>query len=210
MSGKPLIVYRYFDEAKYADAMTNGSLRISTLERCRAYENEHQGDAGEGTQSYLSGSIKGGSDDPAFVEMAMRAGFEIGPGCSDLEIHGAIHRTTIPDAYVLSTAIQRNDDLFADSFGRFCVEIVAPGLFFWRVSSVLAAQRLVNLGSYASVTYRERSYTGLEDMVPTAFVKPVYPYAEQKELRFVWSPVGPCAPVDIVAPSIRELCRRVA
>ena len=207
---QPIVLYRYFDEAKYADAMTRGSLRISTLERCRAYENEHQGDEHEGTQTYLTGNIKGGSEDVAFVEMARRTGIEVGPGCSEISIIDCASHTRLPDAYVLSTAIERNDDLFRESFGQFCVEIVAPALFFWHISSTLSSRRLIDHGAYGPVIYRERSYTGLEDMPPIAFVKPAVPYAQQREFRFAWNPLGACAPIDIVAPRIRELCRRVA
>jgi hypothetical protein len=143
---QPLILYRYFDEAKYADAMVNGFLRISTLERCRVYEDAHQGDANEGTQSYLSGSIKGGSEDTAFVEMAKRSGIRIGPGCSDISIIDCSNHTTIPNAYVLSTTMERNDNLFRESFGQFCVEIAAPALFYQHITSMLSARLLIKNG----------------------------------------------------------------
>ena len=207
---QPLVVYRYFDEAKYADAMTQGSLRISTLERCRAYENEHQGDALEGTQTYLSGSIVGGSDDAAFVEIARRSGIEIGADCSNISVVNCASYISMPDAYILSTAIERNDELFLECFGQFCVEIVSPALFFRHISSVLSSRRLIDYGSYGPVIYRNRNYTGLEKIPPMAFVKPAVPYAQQREFRFAWNPVGTCEPADIVAPKIRELCRRVA
>lgn len=54
-NGRPL--YRYFDTPEHADALTQGYVWISTLQKCRQYENEHQGDRGEGLQYYHSGTV---------------------------------------------------------------------------------------------------------------------------------------------------------
>ena len=142
--------------------------------------------------------------------MARHSGIKFGPGISVGSIIDCTNHTRLRDAYVLSATTERNDNLFRESFGQFCVVIAAPGLFFQHVSSILSSMRLINSGLYGPVIYRERNYTGLEEMPPIAFVKPADPYAQQREFRFSWHPLGVCAPIDIIAPNIRDLCRRVA
>ena len=207
----PPVVYRYFREAKYADMMARGEFRLSTLSSCRAYEDAEQGDAGEGTQTYLSGHIVGGSGDPSFVEMARRAGISIGPGCSGIQISNCVRFNTVPDAYLLCTSLFRDDQYFSKSFGSYCVEIAAPALFMRHVSNLLFALGHATEGACAPVVYRERTYTGLEPMPHPVFVKPASPYAPQREFRFAWNPAGnPREHIDLVMPHISHLFRRVA
>lgn len=208
---QPLLVYRYFRESRHADSMLRGAVRLSTLATCRAYEDAEQGDPDEGTQTYLSGTIKGGSNDAEFVEQARRSGISIGPGCSDILIDSCTSRRTVSDAYLLCTTSYRDDKLFSKSFGDYCVEILAPSVVLWHITRVLFSLGQTDRGSCAPVTYRDRVYTGLEVIEHPIFVKPAVPYAPQREFRFAWIPYGPLSgPLDVVVPSISHYCRRVA
>lgn len=207
----PLVIYRYLREEKHAELMLRGGLRLSTLAACRAYEDAEQGDSGEGTQTYLSGNISGGSNDPSFVEQAQRLGISIGPGCSDIQINDCTSFNQVPDAYLLCTSLFRDDSLFGKSFGSYCVQIAAPALFLRHISSMLFTLGKAQEGVCAPVVYRKRVYTGLEPMPHPVFVKPSVPYASQREFRFAWTPTGQLdGPLDLAVPNIAHLCRRVA
>ena len=52
-------LFRCFDREEYANAFATGEIRLSTLTRCREYENAERGDSGEGTLTYFSGNISG-------------------------------------------------------------------------------------------------------------------------------------------------------
>ncbi len=210
LEARPSMVYRYFREEKYADLMVSGAFRLSTLAACRAHEDAEQGDPGEGTQAYHSGTIRGGSDDPAFVEQARRSGISVGAGCSEISIDNCVSHNTVPDAYLLCTSRYRDDDYFSRSFGAYCVEIVSPAMALWHITNMLVALGKSQQGACAPVRYRERVYKGLEEMEHPVFVKPAIPYAPQREFRFAWIPQAPLTgPLDIVVPNLSHYCRRV-
>src|SRR6476620_9237059 len=73
----PDVVYRFFDEPQYAEALVNGYVWLSTLETCRSYEDPARGDRGEGTLAYRSGYIRGDGTDPSVQEVGRRAGIRI-------------------------------------------------------------------------------------------------------------------------------------
>lgn len=191
--------------------LLQGSLRLSTLTACRAYEDAERGDPEEGTQTYLSGDIHGDSDDPDFIEQARRTGICIGPGSSNIQISNCRSFNEVPDAYVLCASLQRDDTLFAPNFGPYCVEISAPAHFLRHISKLLFRLGKAEDGACAPVVYRDRVYTGLEEMPHPVFVKPTTPYAAQREFRFAWTPIGSIeGPLDLEVRNVAYLCRRVA
>lgn len=206
-------VYRFFQEEWQADALARGDVWLSTLETCRAYENPEQGDCEEGHETYNSGHAVGGSSDPEFVEVARRSGIHIGPGCSNITISNNTRKSVLPDAYVLCSTTEFSPEKLGETFGRYCVEITNPRLFFIAASEVL--ERIVSIREAAAgkVIYKNRLYTGMEHPPgPIGFVKPPDLYASQKEFRLLWIPREDSGlnPFLLKCPEVDHLCKRIA
>src|SRR5215469_6706660 len=73
-------LFRYFDTAERANALTNGVVRITTLATCRAMEDPQRRDEEEGRLDYNSGSITGSSGETDFDLVAARLGIGVVPG----------------------------------------------------------------------------------------------------------------------------------
>jgi len=206
-------VYRFFPKKSQADALTSGKVWISTLERCRAYEDPEQGDPEEAHEVYNSGHAVGGSDNPEFVEVARRSGIHIGPGCNNITLSNCTNVTSLPNAYVLCTTTQFSPDNLSETFGKHCVEIADPKKFFIAVSKRLESVVSYREAAAGPVIYRDRSYTGLERPPgPIGFVKPKDKYSKQKEYRFLWIPdtLKGIKPFLLDCPEIKGLCRKIA
>lgn len=209
----PHTVYRFFKEPGHADALASGTVWLSTLETCRAYEDPYQGDPDEAVQRYNSGHAVGGSDDAAFKLIAERSGISIGPGCSNITVSNctAVHR--LPDAFVLCTTEQFNPKNLSDTFGRYCVEIERPQEFFRLLTASLSQLHAIREAAFGRVIYRERNFAGLQDPPgPIGFVKPPDKYKSQHEVRFLWTSLtgAQLAPFALYAPECVALCRRIA
>lgn len=210
----PAKVFKFFKVEAYADALASGKVHLSTLEICRAYEDPQQGDAEEGFQTYRTGAISGGGDDPAFVLMAGRGGVHIGPGVQNVHI-GEIHMThQLEDAYVICTTEHFDPANLGETFGRYCVQIDSPLEFFALVSAAIKKSFGIRGGGQAMrVIYRPREYRNLEPPPgPIGFVKPRDPYASQQEFRFLWQTVAPglLTPTTLDVPQVAFLCKRLA
>jgi hypothetical protein len=210
----PHKVYRFFKEPTHADALTSGTVWLSTLEACRAYEDPYQGDPDEAVQRYKSGHAVGGSDDDAaFKLIAERSGIFIGPGCSNNTVSNCSAVQRLPDAFVLCTTEKFNPESLSDTFGRHCVEIERPQEFFQLLTANLSKLHDVSAAAFGRVIYRERSYTGLQNPPgPIGFVKPPDKYKSQREVRFLWTSLTgtPLAPFALYAPECAALCKRIA
>jgi hypothetical protein len=206
-------IYRFFPERWQAEALCNGNVWISTLETCRQYEDPLQGDPEEATHTYNSGHIVGGSNDPAFVEMASRSGIHIGGGCSDITISNCASVQRLPDAYVLCTTSEFCPQNLSDTFGNYCVKISNPVEFFKHVSYALNDQKIIREGGMGLVKYQNRVYTGLEPPPgPIGFVKPHDQYSSQKEFRLLWVPQEHTniKPFLLKCPGAGEFCSQIA
>jgi len=206
-------IYRFFQEEWQADALANGDVWLSTLETCRKYEDPQQGDPEEAHETYNSGHIVGGSDDPDLVEVARRSGIHIGPGCSDITISDNTRRTVLPDAYVLCTTTDFSPKKLSEKFGRYCVEIAYPKDFFVYVSGILEKSIPIREAAAGKVIYKDRFYTGMESPPgPIGFVKPPDIYAPQKEFRLLWVPKNSNGlnPFLLNCPEVAHLCKRIA
>lgn len=202
-------IYRFFPEKWQAESLCKGNVWISTLETCRQYEDPLQGDSEEATHTYSSGHIVGGSDDPAFVEMASRSGIHIGGGCSNITISDCTSVQKLPDAYVLCTTREYRPQSLSDTFGNYCVKISNPAEFFKLVSVTLNKQRAIREGGMGLVQYKERNYTGLQSPPgPIGFVKPGDQYSSQKEFRLLWVPQTSDAiePFLLECPDVSKFC----
>ena len=205
-------VYRFFSEEWQAEDFIQGKLYLSTLEVCRGYEDAKQGDKEEGHQTYHTGHISGGSDDPDFVEKARRASVGIGPDCTNISIKDCTNTTFIKDAYVLCTTTEFSPEILSDTFGKYCVEIKHPRRFFLAVSKRVHTIATIKEAAMGNIIYKDRTYTGLDRPPgPMGFVKPSFPYADQKEFRFMWY-VGEdfeLQPFVLDCPEIKGMCKRM-
>jgi hypothetical protein len=209
----PHKVYRFFKESTHADALASGTVWLSTLETCRAYEDPYQGDSDEAVQRYNSGHAVGGSNDAAFKLIAERSGIFIGPGCSNITVSNCNAVQRLSDAFVLCTTEQFNPESLSDTFGRHCVEIERPQEFFRLLTASLSKLHAVREAAFGGVIYRERSFAGLQDPPgPIGFVKPPDRYKSQREVRFLWTSLTdtPLAPFALHAPECAALCKRIA
>lgn len=206
-------IYRFFPEEWQAESLCKGNVWMSTLETCRQYEDPLQGDPEEATHTYNSGHIFGGSDDPAFVEMAARSGVYIGPGCSGITISSCKNIQRISDAYVLCTTKEFSPQNLSNTFGNYCVKISNPTEFFKLISIALHKKRKIREGSMGLVQYKDRDYTGLQPPPgPIGFVKPSDKYSPQKEFRLLWIPEDfeSINPFLLECPEVSELCSQIA
>lgn len=206
-------IYRSFDSEEYADNFVAGNIWLSTLERCRQYEDPLQGDSGEATHLYSSGLINGGSNDAKFVRAAGNMGVKIEPGCSNITFNNCVSIQKLHDAFVICTS-EIFDPKLSETFGNYCVEISDPKKFFAAISEALRHQPHIDFAwaGWGKIKYRDRTYGGLEDSPGSlGLVKPIK-YAHQKEIRFMWGVKDdkPIAPFSLFVPELKNLCRRIA
>ena len=207
-------VYRYFDNEDHAAAFARGEVFISTLKRCREYENPLQGDHEEGFERYNTGrTITGNGSDPAFVAMAARAGIRIGPSSGSVTLTNNQRVSRLHDAYVLCTTMGAFCGDRLEAFGKYCVKINDVGKFHSKLTKSLALVSNISETARGEIIYRERSYKEFEDSPGLiGFVKPSDKYSNQKEYRFLWYvPVGVnISGLVISCPDISRIVTRIA
>lgn len=206
-------VYRYFDNAKYADDFANGLIYISTLDACRRHEDPLRGDPNEGHESFSTGSpITGDGDDPEFVEMCARAGIIMGPAARGNSISIGLATRVLEDAYVLCTTIGFDSNSLENSFGRYCVKIESIEIFFHLISKSLYEKVGDLQAMKGPIIYKERHSVGMMPAAgPIGFVKPPDKYADQREYRFLWvkKRAGAVEPIVIHCPEAAALLTRI-
>lgn len=203
-------LYRFLDKEEFAVAFTRGSFRLSTLRRCRGYENAQQGDPSEGSETYFSGEASSG--DPHFETVARRSGIPVTPGVHTTLRYNTTRRTLL-DAFLLCLTSEFDPERFAKDFGSCCVEITDAGKFFDIVCDHLRVVRPDWLqAAMGSVIYAMPTYKGLEEPPgPLGLVKWTR-FNWQKEARMVWSIsplLRPLNPLDICVPEVAPLIRRL-
>lgn len=206
-------VFRFFKSEDHADALLNGQIHISTLERCRAYEDPLQGDSEEGVEWYYSGgTVAGSGSDPDIVAFAESFGIYVGPHVGKVSITNATRKLYIRDAYVLCATLGFLDDGLPNTFGQHCVKIDNLGEFFLSVTKKLSQVTKFNEATLGKVIYKERSYKDNEESPGLiGFVKPPDKYAAQQEFRFIWyvHDEHDIAPITIECPEIMKFVTRI-
>ncbi|MBP1086059.1 MULTISPECIES: hypothetical protein [Pseudomonas] len=206
-------VYRYLDEEKHADDFARGEIYISTLEKCRQYEDPLQGDPHEGHDFYSTGPIiTGDGDDPDLVSIAARIGINMPPGAKNITISSGSATMVLRHAYVLCTTIGFESDTLQNTFGKYCVKIDNVHEFFHAISLCLHARVGVLCGMHRAIIYKDRMTVGVEPTPgPVGFVKPPDKYATQREYRFLWSkePADDAQPLVISCPGAARYVTRV-
>jgi hypothetical protein len=211
----PKRIYRTFNEAWQAQALLDGHVFLSTLERCRGYERTGQGDPREAKHLYrLDLSDKSHSLDAIHIAAA-RAGIGLGPKMSGQKIRLDVSSTRfLTDAFVICFTAFRPSTEMMETFGRHCVKIVDSVAFFELVHLKLAEQFAITGSGIAPVHYREPSYLNDEpDDVPLGFVKAPDGYRGQREVRMLWSVESNQYPNDglvLQVPGVKEFVRRAS
>jgi hypothetical protein len=179
------------EEPRFARDFQMGKIRISTFGRCRTIEDAARRDPGEGHRRANTRTV-----------LDVGGGLEI---TFDLQAD-----VTVPHAFVLCFT-ERCDTSSRDRFGQFGVEISEPGRLFADLTKAIRAKGFRVVESIASrVYYHDRTFLGSE--VPplrTELLKPPIPFAEEREVRFVWRLVEhPDADwIDVVLPVAPAGCR---
>lgn len=206
-------IFRFFQEEWQAKALINGDVWISTLETCRGYEDPEQGDAGEATMTYNSGTITGDGDNPDVQLIASRIRISLEPGVKNITMSNNTSHTRLPDAYVLCTTDDFSPDKLSETFGKYCVKINNPKLFFEIVTKSLKKQTRLRESVLGKVIYDDRYYQHTENPPgPIGFVKPRDKYSDQSEVRMLWVPedIRSLKPFSLSCPKVAELCERIA
>lgn len=206
-------VYRFFNKPDEADALASGKVWLSTLERCREYEEQGRGDPEEAVHRYKSGRIVANGDNPALQLMAARSGISIDPRCGRTVFANNTYVQRLSDAFVICTTEHYSPEKLSKTFGPYCVEINDPAEFFRLVTDALVRgyPRMCPHG-WGRVTYGDRSYKGLEPSPGViGFVKPKDGYFEQQEVRFMWTAYagGVLEPFLLPVPEVVALCTRI-
>lgn len=206
--GRPL--YRFLDKEEFAVAFTEGKFRLTTLRRCRGYENQQQGDPDEASELYFSGVAY--STDPHFETIARRSLVKAFPG-AQVTLSNNTTRRSIRDAFLLSLTKEFAPEQFAKDFGSYCIEITDAGRFVEIVTEHMQVVRPDwRQAAIGSVIYAPQTYAGLESPPGRlGFVKPPR-FDWQKEARMVWciSPLwGPLDPLPLEIPEVVPLVRRL-
>jgi hypothetical protein len=204
----PRVLYRYMDEAEYADAFVEGRLLISTLEACRRHDDPARGDPLDGV---LMTTVNVVTNDPnEAAEAAAIMG--IGGGGTNFYAYDNVQYHTVSNAYLICCSLEQSPRL-AEEMGPYCVEILQPESFAsvigWRMSE--AARRYLP-GTFGAVQYDgdDRNFQNRESWLrrPHGLTKRSQ-YSYQTEFRLLWRYAD--ARRDILnAPGIRGLCRRIA
>jgi hypothetical protein len=203
-------LYRCLDEAQFADSFLRGEIRITTLKYCRKVEGVRN-DPGDGTVDYYSGTIRGDASDPDMQTILRRTGLDrMGVGGRNLTISN--NRTTrgLADAYVLCLS---SDPDAISKFGAYVIRIDHPLIFFNALTDALKKHDPnVERGVCGRVTYTDRVYSHLdpEPRGHPGFIKPVVPFAEEREIRMLWfmKEKKPIEPFVLHCPEAGLVCSR--
>lgn len=202
------VVYRYMHEEKYINMFAEGKIKVSTLEACRNYDNQEQGDREEAKETFVVTHMT--DQDPNFHKKANKLGMSF-EACSNITITNCTSINHLPDGFVICTTARRDDDKFSKDFGGFCVKINDVNQFFALISKEIEKQFQLLNADHKRVVYREQNYK--DDELPPGkigFVKrPKYEW--QEEYRFLWLPkeFSQCQTLYLDIPDLKNLCERV-
>ncbi|RYE60365.1 MAG: hypothetical protein EOP20_02745 [Hyphomicrobiales bacterium] len=178
-------IYRFMNSEKFADDFAIGKIRLSTLKKCRAYEDPLQGDSEEAIHRYNSGRWTG-SGIEAKARLA-RMGVFVG-GATDVFLSNNTVTSRIEDAYILCATDKFDPSSFKENFGDYCIEISQPKKFFEVLTNSIRKTHLLAEEKWGLISYAERFTQGLNaEPGRIGFVKPMR-YSPQREVRFLWRP----------------------
>ncbi|MDS0890954.1 hypothetical protein [Raoultella ornithinolytica] len=185
-----LTLFKYFNSQKFKEDFLSGNIWLGTLRGYGVIENENQGDKLEGVTCYKTSESfdKDGWQDFSKKRPSMGGMIKFN-GPFDGTIYIEDPTVYIPNAYTLCFSKVRNDELFKDDFGEFCVKIHdVEKLFAMITLSLFEADSSIakHPMSHLSVDYSKETLTALDSEYFSAFHKP-RSYEWQTEYRFVWN-----------------------
>lgn len=186
---KKIILFKYFKNKQFKDDFLKGKVWTGTLSGFRKIENDNQGDKSEGltfyntTQSFTEDTWKEVSiNNPSIGGMVKFGDSSTGSlfTISNLTV-------SLPDSYTICFSTKRDDELFKDDFGEFCVKINdAEKLYFAISIPMLEMNPDIKRMNHNNVQYTKKELTNIADKIYTAFHKPER-YFWQEEYRFSWT-----------------------
>lgn len=194
MDEKPL--YRFFETEEYADAFFNGSVRVSTLKKCREYDDPQQGDKDEGSSIYKHNPIiiKDRIITENEIQALLHAGIDLGLKAGDFcrgsyEVFGNTHTRYIPDGYILCTTDDKESIVRISPEWRYGIQInITPKQLFEVLSNSFLRHGIkLTQGRFGWARYDlDRIYNDFKyPPKDLAFIKPSF-HKEQSEFRFFW------------------------
>lgn len=186
---KGLPLYRLFEENWQAESLLNGQIWISTLERCRSFEDDQQGDQYEGSSIY-NFSLNTGNRSPTAEEIKYLAhgGVDIGPNCSNITIGKGTTVNRISNGFLLCTTNDPEKLKKQSSSWKYSVKIDLPP----KKLALLLTNSMIKQGIPLSCSFShgwakygsERHYNNPElEPQRLAFLKPEK-HMDQSEYRF--------------------------
>lgn len=186
--GLPL--YRFFNTEEKAEALLNGKVWLSTLQKCREYDDPQQGDKHEGTAIYKT-SIKTGDREVNKEEQqrALYAGVGIADGLKDITLRSIECDFVIPNGYILCTTNDPKSLIKQSPEWRFGVQInLNQSQFFILITRALMRRgirlKVISHG-WADYDTQRIFYDYKKPPQNLAFIKPNL-HKHQSEYRFFW------------------------
>lgn len=184
---KKITTFKYFKELRFKEDFLSGKIWTGTLSGFRKIENANQGDKDEGlsfyntTQSFsIEQWMEFAQKNP---EMGRLINFNGFPGSEIL-----ISNLTVvsPDAYTICLSKIRDDELFRNDFGQYCVKINDTEKLFYTII-MAAMEKNPNIKHYrhGNVEYTKKPLRDLSEKLYSLFHKPER-YSWQQEYRFSW------------------------
>lgn len=192
---KGLPLYRFFKEKCHAECFLDGKVWISTLQKCREFECEQQGDPYEGTsifqQEYLV--IENRYITEHDYQTARHAGMGISPPGTfqngRIVISKNTKTTSIPNGFLLCTTNTPSDLQAQSSEWKYGVEItLRPSKLFELLTYAISRQNIpITSRHHAWTNYdTKRNYHDYKQAPQNlAFIKPNL-HRMQSEYRFFW------------------------
>lgn len=186
---KGLPLYRFFPEEWQAQCFMEGKIWLSTLERCRSYEDEQQGDRNEGSSKYtLNLNTTNRFINEEDVIAAAHAGIMIGDMCFNFQINNSQVTNVIRDGFILCTTNDPDSLIKKNNIWKYGVKIdLEPRkLAYFLTNAILRENIPISTPfKHGWTKYGDfRNYSNYKDKPSnTAFLKDEI-HKEQSEYRF--------------------------
>ena len=205
-------VFRYFEKREEAEALCEGQVWLTTIERCRNHEKINARDEMEGKRLYTPGLIAGSSDDPANSQRAQRAGLGGMNFTNSIILLGTVEQRS-PDAYIFCSTV-RHDANAMEGLGDFCVEIQQPCEFANQLLGAVHSEfPRIDRADFQLVVYKLPSFAW-DDPEPGGlmFTKDPDEFAHEQEARILFRPTDEVPLVGLQprlfhVPAAARLCR---
>lgn len=191
-----LLLYRYFNEERYAESFLNGNVWISTLQKCREYEDPQQGDLYEASTIYNHKPIRIQNRiiTKEEVESLNHAGISLGVEAGEF-VKGPIdinNNTTIRqifNSFILCTTTNPNHLQSQSNEWRYDVKINLPYEHFHTILTREMMRKFEHFDyvDHGYAIYNKSRYYSSPNNIPDniMFLKPNF-QEKQSEYRFVW------------------------